>query len=268
MAVDPTYPVDMNAVVGHADLLFITLDTLRYDAAQAAFEQGALATLGPHLGPEGWQERHSPGSFTYAAHCAFFAGFLPTPVHPGPHLRPLALAFGGATTIGPRTCVLDGPDIIRGLEARGYHTICIGGTGFFNQRTPLGSDLPGRFAEAHWHPRLGVTDPESTRHQANLAIERIRSVDGRVFLFINVSAIHQPNCHYIGAPTDSLDSHTAALVYADGALAPLFAAMRQRAPTYAFVMSDHGSAYGEQGHHGHRCGLDVVYTVPYAEFWL
>jgi hypothetical protein len=32
--------------------------------------------------------------------------------------------------------------------------------------------------------------------------------------------------------------------------------------------SDHGTAYGEDGHHGHRLAHEVVWTVPYAEFTL
>jgi hypothetical protein len=32
------------------------------------------------------------------------------------------------------------------------------------------------------------------------------------------------------------------------------------------MCSDHGTAYGEDGHHGHRVGHDVVWTVPYAQF--
>jgi len=37
---------DMNLVVGSHDIVFITLDTLRYDVAQALFEAGELPGLG------------------------------------------------------------------------------------------------------------------------------------------------------------------------------------------------------------------------------
>ena len=77
----------MKHLIGNADILFITLDTLRYDAAQKAWRDGRLETLGPYLGNKGWEKRHTPGSFTYAAHHAFFSGFLPTPLGNGPHAR-------------------------------------------------------------------------------------------------------------------------------------------------------------------------------------
>jgi hypothetical protein len=46
----------------------------------------------------------------------------------------------------------------------------------------------------------------------------------------------------------------------------LFAALRRRAPVFAIICSDHGTAYGEAGYHGHRLAHPVVWTVPYAEF--
>jgi glucan phosphoethanolaminetransferase (alkaline phosphatase superfamily) len=88
-------------------------------------------------------------------------------------------------------------------------------------------------------------------------------------LFINVSAIHQPNWFYAAdAGPDTLATHTAALVAVDRALHALFDAMKRRAPTFAIVCSDHGHAYGEDGYFGHRLGHDVVWTVPYAHFML
>ncbi|NPC86517.1 metalloenzyme domain-containing protein, partial [Pyxidicoccus fallax] len=71
--------MDMNTVVGSHDLLFITLDTLRYDVAEELAATGRTPHLSALLPGGRWEPRHSPASFTYAAHHAFFAGFLPTP---------------------------------------------------------------------------------------------------------------------------------------------------------------------------------------------
>jgi predicted AlkP superfamily pyrophosphatase or phosphodiesterase len=260
----------MNDVVGTHDIVFITLDTLRYDAAQSAWEHGSLPTLSPYLGNHGWELRHTPGSFTFAAHSAFFAGFLPTPARPGIHSRLFASAFGGSTTTVPETFVFPEANLPAGLAARGYRTICIGGTGFFNLATALGQALPSLFQEAHWSPELGVAHPQSEKHQVALAVERIQDAGGqRVFLFINISAIHQPNWFY-GAPSppDTYNTHRAALVAVDSALPPLFAELRRRGPAFCIICSDHGEAYGEDGYQGHRLGHEVVWNVPYAEFLL
>ena len=197
-------PQDTNAIVGSHEILFIVLDTLRMDVAQRCWAEGRLPTLAQHLPREGWEERHTPGNFTFAAHQAFFAGFLPTPARPGQHPRRFALRFEGSETTTAETCVLDGPDIVHGLAARGYHTACIGGVGFFNKQTPLSRVLPDLFAESHWECRLGVTDPRSTEHQVRLAVQILERMppNRRVFLFVNVSALHQPNCCYLSGATE------------------------------------------------------------------
>lgn len=263
--------LDANQLIGTHDVLFITLDTLRYDVARDCLERGTTPNLQSWL-PEGrWESRHSPGSFTYSAHQAFFAGFLPTPEAPGPHPRLFATAFPGSETTSPQTCVLAESNIAAGLAARGYHTVCIGGVGFFSKRTALSSVLPEMFAESHWSESLGVTDPHSTENQVAVALDMLARLepDCRVLLFLNVSALHQPNCIFLdGAVEDSPATQAAALSYVDRRLGPLFAAMQRRGPVMCIVCSDHGTLYGEDGYHGHRLGHPIVWTVPYAEFVL
>jgi hypothetical protein len=261
--------LNARTLVGTHDILLMTLDTLRYDVARDTLAAGRTPNLAAVLPGGQWDMRHSPGSFTYAAHHAFFAGFLPTPSAPGPHPRLFAARFAGSETTSDTTFVFDAPDIVTGLAQVGYHTGCIGGVGFFNQQTPLSRVLPGLFAESYWETRLGVTDPRSTEHQVRLAVDILERIspDRRVFLFVNVSALHQPNCCYLpGATKDTIASQAAALAYVDGQLPPLFDALRRRGPTLTIICSDHGTAYGEDGYTGHRLAHPVVWTVPYAEF--
>lgn len=265
---------NMNQLVGSHDILWITLDTLRYDVAQTAFLQGKLPTLSRYLPPTGWEARHTPGSFTYAAHHAFFAGFLPTPPKPGRHTRLFATAFEGSESTGANTCVFEQPTVIEGLAARGYRTECIGGVGFFNPANALGRVLPSLFEHAHWSPAMGTAAKHSTETQVKLAREILENTAQRLLLFINVSAIHSPNAAYLPADhpqrdqKNSLAGHRAALEYVDAALAPLFEACRARGPFFVIISSDHGTAYGEDGFQGHRLAHEIVWTVPYAEFVL
>src|SRR5688572_939534 len=115
--------LNARAFVGQSNILLMTLDTLRFDVAMRA----RIPTLQRWLPGGTWQRRHSPGSFTFAAHQAFFAGFLPTPAYPGKHARLFAAQFAGSETTTETTFVFDAPDIITGLSALNYHTICIGG---------------------------------------------------------------------------------------------------------------------------------------------
>lgn len=255
--------MNANALVGTHDVLFLVLDTLRFDVAA----QASIPNLRKRLPGGQWELRHAPGNFTYASHQAFFAGFLPTPARPGRHPRLFATRFGGSETTTPDTCVFDAPDIVRGFAQRGYRTVCIGGVGFFNPANPLGQVLPAYFQESHWSEAMGVTAKDSTRAQVELAVKVLRQAAQRVFLFINVSALHQPNAHYLpGATEDSIATHAAALEYVDAQLPPLFDALEARGPSLCIVCSDHGTAYGEDGFHGHRLNHPVVGNVPYAEF--
>jgi len=263
-----TPPVDMNAIVGTHDLALIVLDTLRYDVAVEELRAGRTPNLARLL-PGGWEQRHSPGTFTYAAHAAFFAGFLPTPARPGKHRRLFALRFEGSETTGDGTCVLDGASIVEGLAGRGYHTLCVGGVGFFNLKNPLGRALPGLFAEHHWSPATGVADPRSFENQIAVVERSLAALPAarRAFTFVNVAALHQPNHFYLpgGATRDTRATHAAALRYVDAHVPRLFAALAARGPLFAIVCSDHGTLYGEDGYVGHRVAHPIVTTVPYAE---
>lgn len=264
-----TRELDMNAIVGSCDIALLTLDTLRFDVADELCRNGRTPNLAALLPNGAWEMRHAPGNFTYASHHAMFAGFLPTPARPGRHPRLFALRFEGSETTGGNTCVLDGPNIVEGLKDRGYHTICIGGVGFFNKRNALGSVLPSLFDESHWSEKTGVRDPESTKNQVDLAVRLLKEQSKRVFLFINISALHQPNHFYVkGARHDTIETHAAALEYVDSQLPPLFDALRARGKSLCIVCSDHGTTYGDDGHRGHRLAHPSVWNVPYGQFVL
>jgi hypothetical protein len=129
--------------------------------------------------------------------------------------------------------------------------------------------LPGLFDESHWSEAMGVTGRQSTELQARVADEILSRVspDRRAFTFVNISALHQPNCLWtVGATDDSKATQADALAYVDRWLPVLFDAVRRRRKALVVICSDHGTAYGEGGFFGHRIAHPVVWTVPYAEF--
>jgi len=278
--------INMHDVVGTHDVVLITLDTLRFDVAEHAFTQGKLPALSRWLPSFGFERRHTPGSFTFAAHQAFLAGFLPTCAQPSvdgrAHPRLFALAFPGSESTTENTYVFShGASLPQAFAHIGYRSICIGGVGFFNKCNPLGRVLPDLFEESYWHEDFGVTHPHSTDAQVAHACEVLKQRSGRtkkllaqsqqrVFMLLNISAIHQPNSHYMAdaqaSRIDDVESHEAALCYVDQALAPLWDALSVRGPALVIICSDHGTAYGEDGFFGHRNAHPVVMNVPYAHF--
>jgi hypothetical protein len=262
--------IDARALIGTHDIVLLTFDSLRYDVAADALARGRTPNLAALLPSGQWELRHTPGTFTFAAHQAFFAGFLPTPVAPDRtgEARLFALRFAGSRSTGPGTALFDADNIVKGLAEAGYHTLCVGGVGFFNKQNALSSVLPGMFAESHWHARMGVTHPASARHQVDCAVKALNAQprDQRVFLFVNFAATHPPTHIYIkGEERDSSQSQMAALISIDHEIGRLVAALRQRAPCLLIMCSDHGTTFGEEGFHGHRLAHRNVLEVPYCE---
>lgn len=265
--------VNMKQVVGTADILFICLDALRYDAAVQEEEAGTTPVLNRY-GP--WRKCQAPGTFTYPSHHAMFAGFLPC----GYDIRNQAereLLFY-PTAIGLRRKVPEGAygfsggTIMEGLAKDGYDTWCVGGVSFFDNRSDLGKVFPGYFQKSFWNPSFGCRVRESTKNQVDFILKKMESADRErhIFLYLNVDAIHYPNYFYLeGASRDSLASHAAALKYVDGELGRLFDGWEERrGRTFVICCSDHGTCYGEDGCQFHGICHPAVNVVPYKHFFL
>lgn len=265
--------VDMNQIVGKKDILFICLDTLRYDVAVAQEAAGATPVLNQY-GP--WEKCQAPGNFTYPSHHAMFAGFLPCRFD-AKNVADRELLFFpaqiGLGKKGPKGAYsFSGSTIMEGLERDGYDTWCVGGVSFFDKRSALGKVFPGYFQKSYWNPSFSCPVKESTKNQVDFILRRIEEAEEekRIFLYLNVDAIHYPNYFYLeGAAHDSVESHGAALRYVDGELGRLFAGWKKkRGDAFVICCSDHGTCYGEDGCQFHGINHPVVNTVPYKHFYL
>ena len=265
--------MDMNRVVGTHDILMLCFDTLRYDVSKAEEAAGGTPVLNSHGGL--WEKRHAPGNFTYPSHFAIFAGFLPSPAEPH-SLRSRKWLFfpvqAGTGRIPPKgSYPFTEATFVQSLANKGYETICIGGVNFFSKRNELGRVFPSYFTKSYWLPTFGCTAPDSTEKQIDFALKKLEnySADKRIFMYINFSAIHYPNCHYVkGKTKDDKESHAAALRYIDSQLPRLFEVFQKRADTLVIALSDHGACYGEDGYENHCISHETVYTVPYKHFIL
>ncbi len=265
--------VDMRQVVNCQDILLICLDTLRYDAAVSEEEKGNTPVLNQY-GP--WQKRQAPGNFTYPSHHAMFAGFLPCPYEAKSLLDREMLFFPkqiGMGSTGPEgSYAFEGSTIMEGLEKEGYDTWCVGGVAFFDKRSDLGKVFPGYFQKSYWTPAFGCGVKNSAKNQVDFLLRRIDKVDKNhpIFLYLNIDAIHYPNYFYLeGARKDSIESHKAALRYADGELGRLFEGWKKkRGGAFVICCSDHGTCYGEDDCQFHGINHPAVTTVPYKHFFL
>lgn len=261
--------IDAASVVHTHDVVLLTLDSLRFDVAEAALAAGHTPNLATLLPGGGWQERHTPGTFTLPAHQAFLAGFLPTPVTPGgPNRRRRLFAgkFDGARGIGPGTFRYGEATLPAALHALGHRTLCSGGVGFFSGQGALGSLIPDLFDEAHWSTATSVHNRDSAACQFTRLAARLGQIDERVFALVNVAATHTPTHVYLpGERRDSVRTQQAALADVDRHLPVLLNALAARGPALLIVCADHGTCFGDDGWWGHGIAHPAVTTVPYLE---
>ncbi len=264
--------VNMNEIVGTHDILFVCLDSLRYDVAIAEQDAGNTPVLNKY---GKWQKCHAPGNFTYPSHFAMFAGFLPSPAEPT-HIFDREMLFFpknvGLGKNGPENSfTFEGATFVEGLAKVGYDTNCIGGVSFFDNRSALGKVFPSYFQHSYWNPSFGCVVKESTTNQIDFAIKKINQLDKekRMFMYMNICAMHYPSHFYVdGKKRDDVITHAAALRYVDSELERLFASFKDRGPTFVIALSDHGTCYGEDGYEFHALAHEIVYNVPYKHFTL
>ncbi|MCI5583839.1 MAG: hypothetical protein MR357_08995, partial [Anaeroplasma sp.] len=220
-------PIDMNDVVGRCHILFLCFDALRYDVAIMEQKYGGTPVLNRY---ETWEKRQTHGNFTYPAHQAMFAGFLPVSCGIRNMKDRETLFFSENTGFGRKApsgaFSFQGATFIEGLEREGYVTCGVGGVHFFDKRSALGKVFPSYFSCFDFHPSFGPMVPDSAGRQVDAVLKRLsRLPEKKIFYYINFSALHYPTWHYLpGAKTDSIESQRAALRYVDGELLRLFEA--------------------------------------------
>lgn len=281
---------DMTQIVGRNDILFLCIDCLRFDVAKGEEDRGGTPVLNKY---GKWRECQAPGNFTYPSHQAMFAGFMPIDkdIH---EMKRREVLFFSQNTCSRRKApkgafIFKRPTWIEELSDRGYETLCIGGVGFFDKRTELGSVLPGYFNRSYWNPSFGCMAKESAKNQVDFALSILKKIpkEKRVMMYINFSAVHYPNYFYLdgahkdsaenpqrefmyldGEHKDSVESHRRALMYIDGELERLFMGFKKRGETFVICCGDHGTCYGEDGVWYHGVNHPIVNTVPYKHFLL
>jgi hypothetical protein len=264
--------INMKEIVGSHDILFICLDTLRWDVAFEEQEEGRTPILNQY---GKWRKSNAPGNFTYPSHHAMFAGFLPSSLEPIPLPKQERLFFPRNIGLGSHapknSFAFEGDNFVEGLAHVGYETICIGGVAFFDKRSPIGKVFPSMFKQSYWKPKFSCAVKESFTNQLATALKVLATTeaDKRVFMYINIDAIHYPNYFYVdGENKDSRQTHAAALHYVDSLLPELFSAFERRGKTFVIACSDHGTCYGEDGFTFHGFNHEIVNTVPYKHFVL
>ncbi len=251
-------------------VLFITLDSCRYDTFAAA-DAPNLKAVGP------LHKAQAPSYYTYGSHSAMFVGFTPGLAHlTRPILNPkfgklFKLVGGGFPGKGTETYELSGRNIVDGFRNRGFRALGSGAVGWFDPSVPTGQHLTADF-DAFFYPG----DTWSLTRQLAWLAERLGAPGQEgTFVFLNVGETHVPY-YYEGAPWEAADNpchpfqtedrsaecrmrQRACLEYADRNLGELLQAF---ATSTILVCGDHGDCWGEDGLWEHGISHPATLTVP------
>ena len=97
--------INVAGLIGTHDIVFITLDTLRYDVAVDALERGRTPQLSKRLPSGSWKLRHTRQLYLRGPSGMY--EFPSTPARPGQHARLFAARFAGSETTTGHTAVFD-----------------------------------------------------------------------------------------------------------------------------------------------------------------
>ena len=258
-------------------VLFISLDSCRYDTFAAAHASGGL----PHLSAVApLHKALAPSYFTYGSHAAFWMGFTPGVTGSAqPWLNPKAgklfrMAFAGHHgRDGDQGFRLGGGNIVEGFRQRGYLTLGSGAVDWFNTSTETGSVLAKPFEHFHF-----AGNTWSLHHQLEWLDQRLTEAPPNQprFVFLNVGETHVPYWHE-GADWDRWpspcvpfgDEHCCAsesarrqrscLEWVDLQLSPL---LDRFIDGTVLICADHGDCWGEDGLWEHGVSHQFTLTVP------
>ena len=263
-----------SAQIHPESVLFITLDSCRYDTFEQAHRRGrlpVLASIAPH------HKAQAPSHFTYGSHAAFWVGFTPGVSDSerawlNPKVGKLfRMSFAGSSGQDGDCFRLEGPNLVRGFRRLGYLTIGSGAVDWFDPSSETGAVL-GRPFHHFWFS--GNT--WSLRRQLAWIDQMLVGADQPVFLFLNIGETHVPYWHeeaeWSRTPSpcrpfggDSCSAIESArrqgdcLAWIDTQLNALVSRFLHAT---TLVCADHGDCWGEDGLWEHGISHPCTLTVP------
>jgi len=261
------------------NVVFITLDSCRYDTAEAAHI--------PNIRSVGAMRRtFTHGSYTVPAHTAFFSGHLPVALdHPFlpyySETREQLWRIQTGPAQDPKKCgvLLTGNDVLQGYRALSFYVLGVGGVTQFSQ----GSFLQNHFGNDFLYYGQNLDEePLQPREASSFPLNNIKAIVNRIdqhqkwFLFINCPETHYPYDIGKGIPQRILDSFSLwckslnlgqednascddlgflktlhhmqiqALEYIDTGIGELLEALPKNREILVIICGDHGENFGEE----------------------
>ena len=263
--------------MSQTDVLFITLDSCRYDTFRSCLNDSSLPNIGS-ISP--LHKAQAPSYYTYGSHSSFWMGFTPgVASSTDPFLNPKAgklfrMSFSGHASSDTDDCYrLQGSNIVEGFRNLGYNTIGSGAVDWFNTSTDTGRNLTSPFDHFFFSGNTWSLQTQLTwinNQLLNTPIDQPR------FVFLNVGETHVPYWHegaqwdrwpspcfpFGGDKCDAAESsrrQRLCLQWVDNQLSDLISRFFD---STILVCADHGDCWGEDGLWEHGISHSCTLTVP------
>lgn len=281
------------------NVLFITVDSTRYDAALAAHTPflDSIAKL---------RAAETTATYTFPAHHSFFIGILPRPLdgdecYVGEYQQ-IWRSMSARESDKSVFEVFTEKNIIDHYIEKGSQVFGYGGVSFFNSEKP-GNTLPKMFPNFKYFPNTEGVKGSIPRDSTAFPLAHHEEIARRIndnapyFLFVNESATHIPydnptttitndyktaveklykehyslHAHFYSNETLPLSTaeidllkkrQVQSLEWADDKIRQLFSKLPKSYPTLVLVIADHGEEFGENGRFGHAHVSENVLKVP------
>ena len=257
------------------DVLFISLDSCRYDTFSASHASGLIPNFS-RVAP--LHKAFSPSHYTYGSHSSFWVGFTPgNPYVNQPLINPKAgkifrLSYSGSKGKGD-LFDLQGSNIVEGFANRGYCTVGTGAVDWFDP-----SSKTGRLLGDPFHHFYFPGDTFSLNSQLDWLSSTLSAIAADIprFVFLNIGETHVPYwhrdaswpqrpspCRPFGGPSCNarLSAHRQRLCleWVDRQISELLSSFLSGT---ILICSDHGDCWGEDGLWEHGVSHPMTLTVP------
>ena len=262
--------------VSRESVLFITLDSCRYDVFSDLYSSGRLNTFS---GIAPLHKASSPSYFTYGSHSAFWVGFTPgvadskTPLLNPKVSKLFRLQYAGSSGKDADCFKLEGENIVEGFNRLGYLSIGTGAVDWFDPSSESGAVLGKPFRHFLFSGNTWSLERQLCWIDNHLSPN---PASRPVFLFLNIGETHVPYWHEgarwprrpspcipfggeFCSEQESRRRQQECLAWVDQKLSSL---IERFLDATIILCSDHGDCWGEDGLWEHGISHPRTLEVP------
>ena len=245
------------------NVAIITIDSLRWDTTMDAKLPNINKLFKQYNA--NWIKVYAQGTYTLPVHIGIFQdGHLPSNEFDRVGLyytrkaghRMFRIPLKWEESLSVTFDLPEAPNMVKSFEKLGYRTVGIGGVNWFNTDYETSNLWKNHyFSEFYWQHEFRAKNPDSLEEQIKLINTLNLKETEPLFFFLNIASTHRP-CR----GNKSQKGQVLALEYVDAHIMDVLVQIPK--PCHLFLLSDHGTCFGEDNLSGHGFYHPRVMEIP------